>query len=191
VVALYPVFHDAWFNYPRVHVVYSTCRSLGREVLGALLAHEVAHARVHGRSEYYRVLLDPELAGTLGYRRYLEYLHAVSTILKDFQVFRFLVSRGLVDELAVYADYCLRQLDAASNRLEVIKLLAPVYYLYRDLGLSTAPDPRVGEYSSCLEVLREVALEVPHVDVATPIALRRFLELGCAERGTGGPGLGA
>jgi hypothetical protein len=186
VVALYPVFHDAWFNYPRIHVVYSTCRSLGREVLKALLAHEVAHAKIHGRWEYYRVLLDPELAAILGYRRYLEYLHAVSTILKDFQVFRLLASKGLINELTVYADYCLRQLDTASDQLDVIKLLAPVYYLYKDLGLSPTPDPRVGEYTSCLEVLREVALEVPHVDVATPVALRRFLGLGCTKRGTGG-----
>jgi len=188
VVALYPVLHEAWFDYPRVHVVYSACRSLGREELGALLAHEVAHARLHGRREHYGVVLDPELASALGPRRYLEYLHALSTVLKDFQVFELLASRGLVRELLSYASYCLRQLGTAGNYLEHLKLLASAYYLERCLGLTLTSDLGARAHSTCLEVLREAAAEAPYVDVGAPIALRKLIELGCVDYGSGGPG---
>ncbi len=186
VVALYPVLHDAWFNYPRVHVVYSTCRSLSREELETLLAHEVAHAKLHGKREYYRVVLDPQLVGTLGSQRYLEHLHAVSTVLKDLQVFKLLESRGLTRELLNYARYCLRQLSSVGSYLEVLKLLAPAYYLEKYLGLALTSDPRVRALSTCLEVLLETATEVPYVDVGAPIALRKLIELNCTEYRPGG-----
>ncbi len=181
VVALYPVLHDAWFNYPRVHVVYSTCRSLSREELETLLAHEVAHAKLHGRRDYYRVVLDPQLAGNLGSQKYLEYLHKVSTVLKDLQVFKLLASKGLARELLNYARYCLRQLSSADSYLEVLKLLAPAYYLEKYLGLTLISDTRTRAFSKCLEVLLEVANEIPYVDVGTPIAFRKLIELNCTE----------
>jgi len=109
-------------------------------------------------------------------------------VLKDFQVFELLASRRLVSELVSYANYCLRQSSTASNYLELLKLLAPAYYLEKHLGTTLTPSPGARASPACLEVLREVAKEVPYVDVGAPIALRKLIELNCVEYGPSSPG---
>ena len=97
-VATYPVSHDAWLGWPRIHIDYSACRDLDVEVLKALLIHEAVHTILHGNIQSYTVTL----AGVPQELRKSEMIYLASVAVKDAEVFMYLAGKGLTRYVEAY-----------------------------------------------------------------------------------------
>jgi len=97
-VATYPVSHDAWLGWPRIHIDYSACRDLDVEVLKALLIHEAVHTILHGNMQSYIVAI----AGVPQELRKSEMIYLASVAVKDAEVFMYLAGKGLTRYVEAY-----------------------------------------------------------------------------------------
>lgn len=123
VVGDYPVAHEAWMGWPRIHVDYEKCKALDQATLRALLVHECAHSVLHGSIAGYVVLLEKSLAERLG-KSAMELAYLASTVVKDLEVHEYLAAHGLSDEVEAYYEYVVRDLREAkcSNGVEILTL---------------------------------------------------------------------
>ena len=129
VIGLYPLSHEAWRGWPRIHIDYSMVRGMEGNTLRALLLHEAGHSVLHGGIEYYIVSANPPEELTLD--EALRALYLASTAVKDLEVATLLHRLGYQGELRRYAEYQVSQastVDCSSllGRLELAKLLAPL-----------------------------------------------------------------
>ncbi len=92
--------HEAWRGYPRIHLSLEKIRGIPEEIVRGVVQHEIGHALLHGKPEFYHFLFSKglrETAGSAGLDlpqlRQLVYL--LSVALKDEEVVRFLGERGL------------------------------------------------------------------------------------------------
>jgi hypothetical protein len=132
VIGDYPVSHDAWMSWPRIHVDYGACRSLRREYLRALLYHEAVHSIFHGSLASY-IVRTGDLRGLLE-ADLLETVYLASVVVKDIEVHSYLAERGLNSVLRDYYEYTsnsLRKVHCNSllGLLELAKLISPCLYV--------------------------------------------------------------
>jgi hypothetical protein len=154
----YPVSHDAWTGWPRIHVDYEACRDLRREYLRALLYHEAVHSILHGSLASY-IVSTGDLEGRLLEVDLLEAVYLASVVVKDIEVHSYLAERKLHDILREYYEYTsssLREVrcSALPGLLELAKLISPCLYI--DCGdvsklLHETCKSRVSEILSILE----------------------------------------
>jgi len=133
VIGDYPVSHDAWMSWPRIHVDYEKCSSLSREYFKALLYHEAAHSILHGSLSSYIVSASSIDLGVRG-PDLLELVYIASVIVKDIEVHEYLTSRGLIQVLQDYFNYVgesLKSTECSSLRgiLEFSKLISPCLFI--------------------------------------------------------------
>lgn len=126
----YPVSHEAWSGWPRIHVDYERCSKLDAGLLEALLLHEAAHSILHGSRSYYLLKADRGLLETLGLDYALEVLYLASTVIKDLEVHGYLVREGFREHVERYAKYAIGEasgLDCSSlsEVLSLAKLVSP------------------------------------------------------------------
>lgn len=146
VLGYYPVSHEAWRGWPRIHVDYERCSKLEPELLKALLVHEAAHSLIHGSREYYLVRLAQPALYPLGPPLAIEVLYLASTVIKDLEVHRYLLERGHRRLVETYARCTTRDSAGSScsslpDALNFSKLVAPcVYVECPDLVSSLAED---------------------------------------------------
>ncbi len=171
----FKTLHEAWRGYPRIHVSVEDLRDMDSEVVKALVAHEAMHSVLHGTVSSYVVYIPREMIEKATEMDLLDELYAVAYLLastiKDLEVHREMVRRGLRKYLELYAEFCASQLSetcCAENcdPIEIansLKLLTPFYVLSRD-------PPRCSELlrsplfeklvSSTLDDVHEVVREV-------------------------------
>ncbi len=130
----YPVSHEAWMGWPRIHVDYGRCSGLDPGLLEALLVHEAAHSVLHGSRSYYALRVGGELLDLLGPRYALAALYLASTAVKDLEVHGYLVGAGFREHVERYAEYAVSEAGdlECSDLLEVLalaKLASPCLYV--------------------------------------------------------------
>ena len=125
-IGAYPVSHDAWFGWPRIHIDYSACRDLDMEVLKALLIHEATHTVLHGNIQSYTVTL----ARVPQEFRKPEMIYLASVAVKDAEVFMYLARKGLKRYAEAYLRFVEPEIRGVRCKnieevLELAKLLTP------------------------------------------------------------------
>jgi hypothetical protein len=158
VLGSFPVMHEAWRGWPRIHVSYEECAKLDEKVFKALLVHELAHSKLHGSPYYYVVSVDADLLEDYG-REALVVAYMASTAVKDFEVFELLRGIGCNDEIASYAAYVKPQLESVKCNdligvLELAKLITPHVVMGLEVGnLDVSCSSIVGEVVNALKLL--------------------------------------
>lgn len=137
VIGLYPLSHEAWRGWPRIHIDYSMVRGMEGNTLRALLLHEAGHSVLHGGVEYYIVSANPPEGLTL--EEALKAVYSASTTVKDLEVATLLYRLGYKEELIAYTRFTASQVpsvecDSLIERLELAKLLAPLVPLGIEVG---------------------------------------------------------
>lgn len=134
VIADYPVMHEAWRGWPRIHIDYGRCLLLPWRTFRSLLFHEAGHSVLHGNLLAYVVSI-PKVSWPNG--RVVEAAYVASTAVKDLEVSFLLKDNGFKGELEEYARYVagsMAELDCRDplELLELAKLLAPYVALGRE-----------------------------------------------------------
>lgn len=83
--------HEAWRGYPRIHICSERIKNLPEAVVLGAVQHELAHAILHGRSEFYTFRFSRQLISAseaLGYDIQLlqQCVYLLSIALKDGEV---------------------------------------------------------------------------------------------------------
>ncbi|WP_048162791.1 hypothetical protein [Thermogladius calderae] len=187
VVGDYPVSHDAWRGWPRIHLDYEKLKNLQPRTVRALLAHECAHAILHGSLSSYLIRVEGWTEEELG-EGFIEGLYLASTVVKDLEVSAFLKERGLYDVLADYYSYVREELagtdcEGLHGLLDFAKLATPCALIDCD------PPPCILARGCCakrcediVEVLREVSRLKTGLSERVTFLLRRIKELVGEER---------
>jgi hypothetical protein len=92
--------HEAWRGSPRIHLSLEKVRGFPEEIIQGVVHHEIGHALLHGKPEFYQFLFSEPLQKTARSRgldlpllQQLVYL--LSVALKDKEVIRLLNGWGL------------------------------------------------------------------------------------------------
>jgi hypothetical protein len=187
VVGDYPVSHDAWRGWPRIHLDYEKLKNLQPRIVRALLAHECTHAILHGSLSSYFIRVEGWTREGLG-EGLVESLYLASTVVKDLEVSEFLKERGLFDVLADYYSYVRDELattDCGGLRgaLDFAKLATPCALIDCDPSpCSLARGCCVKRCRDLVEVLREVSRLRGDLSVRVTFLLKRIKELVGEER---------
>jgi hypothetical protein len=92
--------HEAWRGYPRVHLSLEKIRGIPEEVIQGVVQHEIGHALLHGKPEFYQFLFSEHLQETarsagLDLPLLQQVVYLLSVTLKDEEVVRLLSEWGL------------------------------------------------------------------------------------------------
>jgi hypothetical protein len=92
--------HEAWRGYPRIHLSLEKIRSVPEEIIPGLVQHEIGHALLHGKPEFYQFLFSEHLqetarSGGLDLLLLQQLVYLLSVALKDEEVVRLLNGWGL------------------------------------------------------------------------------------------------
>ncbi len=156
----YPVSHDAWMSWPRIHVDYEKCRDLVEGHFRALLYHEAVHSILHGSLASYIVNIGDVSLRSVGVDL-LEAVYLASVVVKDVEVHEYLAEKGLLDVLREYYEYTrstLREIycDNLRGLLELAKLISPCLFIDCELFTRDLHNTCQDIYLKLLEVLREI-----------------------------------
>ncbi len=101
--------HDAFEDRPRITICVETLGELGEGTSAtASIRHEVGHAALHGRREFYQVRTDAALRGAgatrgLNEPPLLQLLFFVAVAVKDWEVSRLLLRHGFAEDVRTLA----------------------------------------------------------------------------------------
>ena len=92
--------HEAWRGYPRIHISLEKIRGIPEEVVRGVVQHEIAHALLHGRPEFYQFrfsnqLLEAGRSEGLDFPMIQQLVYLLSVAIKDEEVVRLLGEAGL------------------------------------------------------------------------------------------------
>lgn len=104
--------HDAWSGTPRIGVCIEKMHRLPHPVRTGALRHEVGHSILHGSIEHYVFSVTPPLlraSETFSLTRDTMFaiLYLISIAVKDFEVSRFLVKKGYLEDQVAYSRHVL------------------------------------------------------------------------------------
>ncbi|MGC9149341.1 MAG: hypothetical protein ACP5GI_07890 [Sulfolobales archaeon] len=139
------VSHDAWRGWPRIHVDYELCKDLSKEYLETLLIHEAVHSVLHGSIDFYIASISGELLEEFDPYVASEIIYLASVIVKDLDVFRFLIRNNMSRYVEKYLELSVNKWLPDSNcgdiieTLSILKLLLPCVYLRCDLSKMNLP----------------------------------------------------
>ena len=92
--------HEAWRGFPRIHISMEKIQGIPEMVVRGVVQHEIGHALLHGRPEFYqfrfsnRLLEDGQSAG-LDFPMIQRLVYFLSIAIKDEEVVRLLAEAGL------------------------------------------------------------------------------------------------
>lgn len=92
--------HEAWRGYPRIHISHERIQGIFNSVIQGVLHHEIGHALLHGRSEFYRFrftnrLQEAGLHKGINLPILQQCVYFLSIAIKDLDVVKWLVESGL------------------------------------------------------------------------------------------------
>jgi hypothetical protein len=118
--------HEAWRGFPRIHVSLEKIRVLNEGVIQGLVQHEVAHALLHGRPEFYQfrfseTLLNAGRSAGLDFPLLQQLVYLLAVAVKDEEVVRFLAEGGLGPEQIRLLEYLLEDTEEERKTWELIR----------------------------------------------------------------------
>ena len=154
--------HEAWRGFPRIHVSLEKIRVLNEGVIQGLVQHEVAHALLHGRPEFYQfrfseTLLNAGRSAGLDFPLLQQLVYLLAVAVKDEEVVRFLAEGGLGPEQIRLLEYLLEDTEEERKTWElirddpVLRLLGLAAFLKIRLPLEVLAGVHLPEASLLLE----------------------------------------
>jgi len=118
--------HEAWRGYPRVHLSLEKIRGIPEEVIRGVVQHEIGHALLHGKPEFYKFLFSEHLQETarsagLDLPLLQQLVYLLSVTLKDEEVVRLLSEWGLGLYQNRLLDYLIEDSGEEQQAWELIK----------------------------------------------------------------------
>ncbi len=118
--------HEAWRGFPRIHVRLEKDRELSDEIVGGLVQHEIAHALLHGRPEFYQfrfseTLLHAGRSAGLDFPLLQQLVYLLSVAVKDEEVVRLLGEAGLGLGQIRLLEYLLEDTEEERRTWEMIQ----------------------------------------------------------------------
>ncbi len=92
--------HEAWRGFPRIHISLEKIQGISEEVVRGVVQHEIAHALLHGKPEFYQFrfterLLEAGRSAGLDFPMIQQWVYFLSIAIKDEEVVRLLGEAGL------------------------------------------------------------------------------------------------
>ena len=92
--------HEAWRGYPRIHLALAKTQGVPGEVVRGVVQHEIAHALLHGKPEFYQFrytdrLMEAGRSAGLDFPMIQQWVYLLSIAIKDEEVVRLLGEAGL------------------------------------------------------------------------------------------------
>lgn len=118
--------HEAWRGYPRIHLSLEKVLGIDEEVIRGVVQHEIGHALLHGKPEFYRFIFSEALQKTAGAAgldlpQLQQLVYLLSVALKDEEVVRLLSERGLGRYQKRVLEYLLEDTGEEGQTWELIK----------------------------------------------------------------------
>lgn len=118
--------HEAWRGYPRIHISLEKIRGIPEGVVRGVVQHEIGHALLHGKPEFYRFLFSESLQRTAGSAgldlpQLQQLVYLLSVALKDEEVVRLLGERGLGVYQNRLLEYLMEDTGEEQQTWELIK----------------------------------------------------------------------
>jgi hypothetical protein len=118
--------HEAWRGFPRIHISLEKIRGLADGVVQGLVQHEIAHALLHGRPEFYQfrfseALLNGGRAAGLDFQMLQQWVYLLAVAVKDEEVVRFLAEAGLGAGQLRLLEYLLEDTEEERRTWELIR----------------------------------------------------------------------
>ena len=122
--------HEAWRGYPRIHICSEHIKSLSGIVVQGAVQHELAHAILHGRREFYTFRYSRRLiaeAHTVGFDMPLlqQLVYLISIALKDAEVVRKLAGAGFESGQIALLEHMIADTRDELNVWGAVRALAP------------------------------------------------------------------
>ncbi|MFQ5770779.1 MAG: hypothetical protein ACE5HX_09595 [bacterium] len=120
--------HEAWREYPRIHICYERIKNLPETVVRGAVQHELAHAILHGKSEFYtfrfsRQLINAGEALGLDMQLLQQCIYLLSIALKDGEVVRRLVETGFHSGQIALLEHMLADTNSERELWDAIRKL--------------------------------------------------------------------
>ena len=92
--------HEAWRGFPRIHISLEKIQGISEEVVRGVVQHEIAHALLHGKPEFYQFrfserLMEAGRSAGLDFPMIQQWVYLLSIAIKDEEVVRLLGEAGL------------------------------------------------------------------------------------------------
>jgi hypothetical protein len=118
--------HEAWRGYPRIHISLEKIRGVPEEVIRGVVQHEIGHALLHGKPEFYQFLFSELLqeaarSAGLDLPQLQQLVYLLSVALKDEEVVRLLSERGLGIYQNRLLEYLIEDTGEEQQTWELIK----------------------------------------------------------------------
>jgi len=183
--------HDALRGKPRINIYLDRVSALPWKVVVGGVRRQAAHSILHGSIEYYRIGFPAELKHAmvnygLPENFAVQILYGASMAAKEYNVTRFLVDGGFVDDQLAYSKY---MLEPAAEELQAWQIaksnpLARIIYLVmtiRDIScaIPLLEDPKLrGEIENCFEkrIKRLPANYKPIIKEIVNVTIQTFTE---------------
>jgi hypothetical protein len=166
----YPVSHDAWFGWPRIHIDYEKCQGLSERQLRALVYHEAGHSILHGSLSSYFISIKANNLNRLNLDP-LEAIYLASVVVKDLDIHYYISSRGLGGVVEDYFEYVKplimgEKCGSLREILEFSKLISPCVVIN-----CTGLDKVLGY--NCRRIYESVIMALSHiVNLQKPLSTR-------------------
>jgi len=118
--------HEAWRGYPRIHISLEKIRGIPEEVVRGVVQHEIAHALLHGRPEFYQFRFSNQLLETgrsegLDFPMIQQLVYLLSVAIKDEEVVRLLGEAGLGHYQIRLLEYLMEDTEEERQAWELIR----------------------------------------------------------------------
>jgi hypothetical protein len=92
--------HEAWREFPRIHISLEKIQGISEEVVRGVVQHEIAHALLHGKPEFYQFrytdrLMEAGHSAGMDFPMIQQWVYLLSIAIKDEEVVRLLGAAGL------------------------------------------------------------------------------------------------
>jgi len=129
--------HEAWRGHPRIHLSLEKIRGIPEEVVRGVVQHEIAHALLHGKPEFYQFrftdrLMEAGRSAGLDFPMIQQWVYLLSIAIKDEEVVRLLGKAGLGLYQIRLLEYLMKDTEEERRAWDLIQ----VHPALRLLGLA-------------------------------------------------------
>lgn len=122
--------HEAWRGYPRIHICSERIKNLPETVVRGAVQHELAHAILHGRTEFYTFRFSRQLVSAgealgLDIQLMQQCVYLLSIALKDGEVISRLVDIGFQSGQIALLEHMLADTRSEREVWNAIRHLPP------------------------------------------------------------------
>lgn len=118
--------HEAWRGTPRIHIALEKIRGIPEDVVRGVVQHEIGHALLHGRAEFYHFRFSAPLqeaarSAGLDFPMLQELVYLLSIAIKDEEVVRLLGEAGLGFYQIRLLEYLLEDTEEEQRAWDLIR----------------------------------------------------------------------